>query len=199
MSVRYGIITPYTSFLIDESDILSQQGRARAEESLRRDAQALGGSVSGAAAVNAADAFADLSAANAPAQNQVFAPSPAATMNAVPAAPAGSNRGGFGSAPVTAPTDSELESNAFFSGDDQQQAEAAPIITVAGKTFILQDGVYTDTTYDPDTMTTEKIAFLSDAYFDLLTQSPELAEYLAIGDALIVVYEGVAYEITPTA
>ncbi|MBC7811225.1 MAG: VWA domain-containing protein, partial [Burkholderiales bacterium] len=41
LSVRYGIITPYTSFLIDENDILSQQGRADAAANFEQEAQTL--------------------------------------------------------------------------------------------------------------------------------------------------------------
>jgi hypothetical protein len=74
--------------------------------------------------------------------------------------------------------------------------EISPIQTVNGKTFLLQDGVWTDTTFEPDTMETVKIAFLSDAYFDLLSEQPELGAYLALGERVIVVVEGTAYEIT---
>ncbi|MBC8097938.1 MAG: hypothetical protein H7Y11_00720, partial [Armatimonadetes bacterium] len=70
-----------------------------------------------------------------------------------------------------------------------------PIITVGGKTFILLDGVWTDTTYAPDTMTPEQVVFLSDAYFALLDAQPELAEYFALGERVIVVLDDVAYEV----
>ncbi|KXK49679.1 MAG: hypothetical protein UZ13_02950 [Chloroflexi bacterium OLB13] len=44
-------------------------------------------------------------------------------------------------------------------------------------------------------MTTEKVEFLSDAYFDLLDSTPELAAYFALGERVIVVLDGVAYEV----
>jgi hypothetical protein len=44
-------------------------------------------------------------------------------------------------------------------------------------------------------METVEIAFLSDAYFDLLIEFPALADYFAVAEQLIVVYEGVAYEV----
>ena len=71
-----------------------------------------------------------------------------------------------------------------------------PIQSVGEKTFILQDGVWTDTTFEPDTMETEKVEFLSDAYFDLLDSQPALGEYFALGDRVIVVVDGTAYEVT---
>ncbi len=67
LSVRYGIITPYTSFLINENDILSQTGRDQAAQSFSDTANQLAGQASGAAAVNAADASGSLQAAEAPA------------------------------------------------------------------------------------------------------------------------------------
>ena len=171
LSVRYGIITPYTSFLIDENDILTQRGRAEAASALN--AQAAGGATSGADAVGRADAFSGLAAAEAPA-----APMAYPTMTA---------QG------TLAPPGEAMDEEAAF--DDTPQN---PIQTVGSKTFIWQDGVWTDTTFAPDTMQTEKVEFLSDAYFDLLAQYPALAEFFAIGERVIVVYEGTAYEVTVT-
>ena len=64
LSTRYGIITPYTSFLIEEDDILAQTGtevQGRAEAALSAPAEA-----SGAAAVDRAAVEGALSAAEAP-------------------------------------------------------------------------------------------------------------------------------------
>lgn len=64
LSTRYGIITPYTSFLIEEDDIFAQTGadmQGRAEEALAAPAEA-----SGAAAVDRAAVEGSLSAAEAP-------------------------------------------------------------------------------------------------------------------------------------
>ena len=77
----------------------------------------------------------------------------------------------------------------------RQDQQVNPIQTVNGKTFILQSGVWTDTTFEPDTMDTVEIVFLSDEYFDLLLDMPELGAYLALGEQVIVVVDGTAYEI----
>jgi Ca-activated chloride channel family protein len=166
LSVRYGIITPYTSFLIDENDILSQSGRDRAQAELEQQAQTLSSESFGAAAVSAADMVAGMANAAAPVMQFAATPSPMATMGAP----------GEASAPVT--------------------LSESPIQTVEGRTFILQNGIWTDTTFQPDTMTTEKVTFLSDAYFDLLSDIPALAPFFALGDQVIVVLDGVAYEVT---
>ncbi len=76
------------------------------------------------------------------------------------------------------------------------QEQVNPIQSVGDKTFLLQDGVWTDTTFDPDTMETQKVAFLSDEYFALLDDKPEIAQYLAVGDQVIVVLDDTAYQIT---
>jgi Ca-activated chloride channel family protein len=160
LSVRYGIITPYTSFLITEDDILTQGGRDRAELDLEQQAQALNTVASGESAVQAADEFAGLAGANAP--------MPAPTMVA-PGEPMADGRGGY------------------VSGN--------PIQTVNDKTFLLQGDVWTDTAFQPDTMTTQKVVFLSDAYFALIEQLPQLGDYFAVGERVIVVVDGVAYEV----
>ena len=65
------------------------------------------------------------------------------------------------------------------------------------KAFILRNGVWTDTTFVPEKMTTTKIPFGSAQYFDLLAQHPEWSKYIAVGAQVIFVVNGVAYEITP--
>lgn len=172
LSVRYGIITPYTSFLIEEDDILTQTGREEAQTRLAQQAQSLSSNASGAAAVDAADQFGGFAAAEAP-------------------------------APMLMPTNGvgggglvmdEAEADGTLSADEPVN----PIQTVGVKTFILRDGVWTDTTFQPDTMETEKVEFLSDAYFALLSEKPEIGPYLAIGERVIVVLDGTAYEVTVT-
>ncbi len=165
LSIRYGIITPYTSFLIEEDDILSQQGRDRAGESFAQEAEALARDFTGASAIDAADAAASMAGAQAP----------------LPSAPPAALGGGAG--------DGDL----FY-----DEAPANPIQTVNGKTFILQGEVWTDTTFEPDTMTTQRVDFLSDAYFDLLAEKPELAPFLALGERVIIVLDDVAYEVVST-
>ncbi len=165
LSVRYGIITPYTSFLITEDDILSADGRDRAQAAFEQEAQTLSTDKTGSAAVSAADTSAGMANANAAAPAQM----PMATR--MP-----QTGGGEGVPPAEPPTN--------------------PIQTVGDKTFLLQNGVWTDTSFLPDTMQTQKVVFLSDEYFALLDKTPELAPYFAIGDKVIAVVDGVAYEVT---
>jgi Ca-activated chloride channel family protein len=170
LSVRYGIITPYTSFLIDESDILTQGGMDRAEAELGEAAMDFSTNNTGARAVDDADMMNNMNMAEAP-----------APMIAMPTQQLGGAGNQIGN---TQPVDGFVPN---------QNA----ITAVAGKTFINLSGIWNDTTFQPDTMETVKVEFLSDAYFDLLADMPELAAYFALGQAVIVVIEGVAYEVVP--
>ena len=131
LSKRYGIATPYTSFLVLE-DIPLEEARVRASESL----DAAFAPQSGAGAVHAAESVA-----------------------------------GFKSADYTG-------SNVQTIGDTQ--------IKYAGsKAFLLKDGVWTDTIYSED-ITTKKLKYGSDMFFQALADNPGLAQYLALGEEVIV-------------
>jgi Ca-activated chloride channel homolog len=81
LSIRYGIITPYTSYLIEEDDIFSQAARQTIVESELEEAAAAPREVSGEAAVDRADMAAGMAAAEAPAALELPAP---ASGNAQP-------------------------------------------------------------------------------------------------------------------
>jgi hypothetical protein len=138
-------------------------------------AETLADNVTGASAVDAAAASGSMRAAEAPMAV------PQATLSP---APTNTGRGGGSGGVPAGPAEQEM------------QNAGRQIRTVNDRTFILLDGVWTDTAFAPDTMQTEPVAFLSDAYFALLEAHPELAEYFALGERVIVVLDGVAYEVT---
>jgi Ca-activated chloride channel family protein len=146
LSIRYGIITPYTSFLVQEpNQALSEEGRqGMAEDAYRALATASPAPASGASAVQDSVAQAELEKAQAP------------------AAPAGEY--------------------------------AAQVQTVGDRAFVYRDGVWTDTTFDPSRMSTTQLEFGSDAFLDFLAQHPEAGRYFALGERVIVVIDGTAYE-----
>jgi Ca-activated chloride channel family protein len=144
LSIRYGIITPYTSFLIDEDDILTEEGRG-----------------------SAGDRFSAL---------------PTASPSGAPALEMADSQGKM--------------SQAESLGGGSMPQEAAEILRTAGdKTFLLQDGVWTDTQFDPSQMTTEQVGFGSDLYFQLVAARPEWGVYFAVGERVIFLAEGSAYEV----
>jgi hypothetical protein len=57
--------------------------------------------------------------------------------------------------------------------------------------------LWIDTTFDPETMRAVEVTFLSDDYFALAESSPELASAFALGPAVIVLSDGIAYQVMP--
>jgi hypothetical protein len=83
-------------------------------------------------------------------------------------------------------------------------AEPAPgeaggqVLQYAGdRTFVWRDGAWIDTLYNADEMTPTQVVFLSDEYFNLLELDPVIGEYLALGDHVLFVWDGQAYEVIP--
>ena len=142
LAVRYGIVTPYTSFLVEEEyDVLSEEGREKAaEEQLR--------------------------------------------LYATPAPVAG--------APAV---EKSLGQRDLREAESVGSSTSERVRQVGDRAFILQDGVWVDTTFDPEKMTPAKVGFSSDAYFELLQARPDLGPYLALGPRVIVVVDGQAYEV----
>ncbi len=156
LSVRYGIITPYTSFLVEEPEMaLSQEGRQQL----------------------AHDEFAAAEAAPAPQVSGEAAVSKAVEQNAL---------AGADQAAPAAPLPTAAPGSA--------PADTAAVTTVGDKAFVQRDGVWTDTTFDPTTMTTTKLTFPSDEFLQFLTEHPAAGKYFALGARVIVVIDGTAYE-----
>ena len=84
--------------------------------------------------------------------------------------------------------------------DEGEEVSAAEVLRYAGaRAFILRDGVWTDTAYDPATTTTIDVLFASDEYFDLLRDHPELGPAFALGQEVVVVLDDVAYRVITEA
>ncbi len=157
LSLRYGIITPYTSFLIQEDDIFTQTGRTALRDTARSGMDMAFSQSAGAAAVDAAEAIGEARSANAPA--------PMPTQMA-------------------------------YGGEGGGYVDTREVIRqVRDRTFVSRDGVWIDTSYDPELMTPIQVVFLSDEYFDLMEQHPVLGAFFALGDQVIAVLDGVAYQV----
>ncbi len=155
LSIRYGIITPYTSFLVEETErALREEGRNEIVEEVQATAEPA--AESGEKAVERSADEQALTEAEAPA-----------------AAPQG-----LGGAET-----------------DEYGYEVSPVKYAGDKTFILHNETWIDTTYDPDKMTPVPVSFGSDDYFALVAAHPEWGKYFALGDHVIVVLDGTAYEV----
>ncbi len=146
LSVRYGIVTPYTSYLVTEPEALSADSRQQITDQALRELQAMPTQVAGAPAVQKAQEQSQLAGAQS----------------------------------VPAPS----------------LPEAQDVVRNAGShSFVLHGEVWIDTSFDVGRMQATPIAFGSADYFKLAGVSPEVGAALALGPRVIVVWQGVAYEI----
>ncbi len=145
LSIRYGIVTPYTSYLVTEPSAIGFE----AQDEI------------------AADAF----------QDYMAAPKAVTGEEAVGRAAAESEIREAGIAP-------------------QLSNDQAEVVQFAGtRTFRWVDGIWIDTAYDPASMETLKVPFLSEDYFKLALSRPDIAAALALGSNVIVVADDRVYEI----
>ena len=71
---------------------------------------------------------------------------------------------------------------------------------VAGKTFYLIDGVWTDSEFKAESRLPETVtAFGSEEYFALLKQIPKLGSFFSLGERVVVVFEGRVYRVNAAA
>jgi Ca-activated chloride channel homolog len=149
LSIRYGIVTPYTSYLVTEEMPLgaAEQERIAAEQ-----------------------------------YNQLSS-QPAAPSSGQAAVEKAAGQGGMADAESAA----------------APPAEAVQTVRIVGsKVFVSTEGVWIDTAFDPEKMETVKVAFLSDDYFALAASRPALAAAFALGNRVIALSDGVAYEVVPS-
>jgi Ca-activated chloride channel family protein len=151
LSIRYGIVTEYTSYLVSEPRALG----SNAQEGIVEE------EYDQAFAATSAPSFGQDAVEKAAGQSAMAeAEAPVESLDQV---------GGV--------TVSEVVQN------------------VGAQSFVYVDGVWTDTRFDPDTMKTKKVAFLSDDYFELVAARPDLAAAFALGDRVIAFADGTAYEV----
>ncbi|HEY5401246.1 MAG TPA: VIT and VWA domain-containing protein [Pyrinomonadaceae bacterium] len=71
---------------------------------------------------------------------------------------------------------------------------------IGGKTFYLTNDVWTDSELKADAKLPETtLTFGSEAYFDLIKQKPKLADYFSLGERVVVVFEGRVYRVNAAA
>ncbi len=159
LSTRYGIITPYTSFLVQEKDIFSDKGREEVISDFEEEM----------AAAAAEPAFGEAAVEKAVYQKSLSA------------------------APVGAAVPVNMSVSTGIDGTSKMVRVSEVLKNVGSKTFLLKNDTWIDTTFDRS-MKTKKVAFLGEEYFDLISQVPVLGSYFAVGERVIVVHEGQAYE-----
>jgi len=80
---------------------------------------------------------------------------------------------------------------------NKDEAANSTMRQVAGKTFYLRDGIWTDSEFKADAKLPEvSLEFASEGYFKLINQLPKLADYFALGQRVVVVWQGKIYRVT---
>ncbi len=183
---RYGIVTPYTSYLIVEDEkrrnvpqelrVMRPEtdpaGRGRAQESYRSLMQAKSGSeaVAGAKATEAL--------------KRAYAPAPAAQ-----AADSLARVGAAGKMPTDAAARSEREA--------VERAAAEESRFVQGRTFFRNGDLWVDQRVSEQTKAKRvRIEFASNEYFELLKKHPEAQPWLALGTKVTLLLAGTIFEIS---
>ena len=164
LGTRYGIVTPYTSYLALEPNAQPQNITGLPRNGRRP-------SVMGQATANSVGGIA--------------APPPAALKAEARAA---TGRAGV---------------QQSKRAREQQEAErfeidglSDEVRTVGGKTFYLREGVWTDAEFKFEARLPEtSVRFSSDDYFALLKHKPRLADFFALGERVVVVFEGRVYRV----
>jgi Ca-activated chloride channel family protein len=171
LSVRYGIITPYTSFLVEEPQ--QAPGPVSGGPSGRPTAASQPG-IGGAPTA-------------APAAPSVETVVEKALEMLAPGARSGA------AAVERAVTEQKLSADGYAAGS----GASGQVRQVGDKAFVLRGATWVDTGFDPAVTTPEQVPFGGDGYFALLADHPEIAPYLALGDNVIVVLQGKAYAVEP--
>jgi Ca-activated chloride channel family protein len=168
LGTRYGIVTPYTSYLALETGAVSTHLNVVRPSSAAR----VGG---GFSSLGRAD--------NAP------------------AAPADKTQQA-----VTITSGAEAIQLSRQSRDQQELAKLKDdtrpdaVRRVAGKTFYMIDGVWTDSEFKAESRLPETaLSFGSDEYFALLRQFPKLGSYFSLAERVVVVFEGRVYRVNAAA
>ena len=175
LGTRYGIVTPYTSYLALESDEASQvtAGNRAADGRRLSNRQQPGGTAPSAA------------------------PSGTATMAARAPVTKDAVRARTGEVAVQ---QSKRDRAQQESTRVEAESSTAGMRSVGGKTFYLREGVWVDAEFKADARLPEtSLVFAGDEYFALLKREPRLADFFALGERVVVVYQGRVYRVTGAA
>jgi Ca-activated chloride channel family protein len=195
LGTRYGIVTPYTSYLALESSEavsvtnnnfairqLPENSRGVRNKTARRPGGIVGGSgvgSGGGPTIGPVTSGADMSASAPPP-----APTPREAAKAV-----------TGAVAVRESMRARAQQDATRADED----DAVRIDTtrkVGDKTFYLREGVWLDSEFkEAEKLPETALVFGSDEYFALVSREPDIARFFALGERVLVVYKGRVYRV----
>jgi len=189
LGTRYGIVTPYTSYLaLEESEarqLSSGAGRDTDEVMLIARPGSGVGRRNRAPERSAADSGVG-GAGSAPVTVYNSPPPPA---------PREAAKAKTGEVAVRQSKRDRAQQEALRDEDDASSSSA--VRKVGGKTFYLRDDVWTDSEFKPGAKLPETaLEFGSDEYFALIKREPQLARFFSLGERVLVVYNGRVYRVS---
>ncbi|HEX7177410.1 MAG TPA: VIT and VWA domain-containing protein [Pyrinomonadaceae bacterium] len=178
LGTRYGIVTPYTSYLALESSEATRFITSNTAPD-NRPMTTTGGRGSGALA-----------------RGEASKRSPASPMSAKD----GAARAISGADAVRESRRARTQQEAVRLDDDESiRTENDPRSSrrrVGSKTFYLRDGVWLDAEFKEDARLPETaLIFGDEEYFALIKREPQLARFFALGERVVVVFKGHVYRV----
>jgi Ca-activated chloride channel family protein len=169
LGTRYGIVTPYTSYLALEPD---EERKAFARQS--PDSRQM----------NRRDV--------APTKSRRDSGAMMRNDNAPSAAPMVGATTGAGAVALSKQAREQQDEVIVVESENKESVR-----NVRGKTFYLREGVWTDADYKADARLPEtSVQFASEEYFALVRRAPALSEFFALGQKVVVVFDGRVYRVT---
>lgn len=189
LAKRYGIVTPYTSYLVLEDERMLRPDRgARVVPATNSAAHALRQIITGSRNVHDAA----MSAGQAAAAPAVAAERGVNLSKSSEALRYSSNLQAADAYSIAPPASSTISGTTDTRAAPQPSAPT--IQYVAGRAFYRQDGKWIDSLFDGKASPKKIVAF-SDEYFALLKNRPQIKSILALGSKVTFVLDGQAYEI----
>ncbi len=192
LGTRYGIVTPYTSYLalengftsgVNETVTVTSGGASRRAKSLPMSGRSAGGfgvGGGGGAGTGAGPAPVTRAEDNAPPP-----PSPSAAQATT------------GETAVRESRRARAQQETVRVESDAADGSSSPSVRKVGdKTFYLREGVWTDSEFKPGARLPETaLEFGSEEYFALVKREPQLARFFALGERVVVVFNGRVYRV----
>ncbi len=189
LGTRYGIVTPYTSYLALE------EGEARRLSSVTgRDTEETIRVMPGGSGVRR-ERPANRPESRAAGTGGSTAPSTVYnSADAPPPPPREAAKAKTGELAVRQSKRDRAQQEALRDEDD---AVSSAVRKIGDKTFYLRDGVWTDSEFKADAKLPETaIEFGGDEYFALIKREPQLARFFSLGERVVVVYNGRVYRVS---
>lgn len=174
LGTRFGIVTPYTSYLATDG---SEREGATNNRQISNLPMMQRGVMGGGQGLGMGRGNANKSA-----------PKPMATPSADIVS---------GEQAVLASKERKVKQEASkITTDDDEVLKSGTVQKVGVKTFYLENEVWVDGEFKEDAKLTEiKLKFASNEFFDLLGKEKDLAQYFSLGEQVVVVWKGKVYRI----